>query len=81
MTIFMGCALYLNGSKTLCEKVEAKSAQSRESQAVCQGRWLRLGDLVGVGPRNRELKDACGRPPVSPHCPSRLGPLRRDRTS
>lgn len=42
--------------KTLCEKVEAKSTQSRESQAVCQGSWLRLGDLVGVGPRNRELK-------------------------
>lgn len=29
---FVGCALYLNGSKHLCEKFEAKSTQSCESQ-------------------------------------------------
>jgi hypothetical protein len=55
MTILWAVLLYLNGSKRLCEKSKLNPIEVVKSQSdkICvRKRWLRLSDLVGVGPRN-----------------------------
>ena len=56
--------------KTLCEKSKLnlhEVVKVQSDRPMCQGRVAASkGDLVGVGPRSRELNDACGHSPF-PH--------------